>query len=567
LHALEWNPGLLKRARYVVFEGTSAEGALRIATVTVVVLGLWLRSRGFVFSTFSLWLDEAAWAMRLMDDRLLDDLIRPIGFMAVTRALAQVFGPSETVLRLLPWCAGVGATLIAPALSERLFRSRGARLLFVAVVALDPAAIDLSKEFKPYSVGLALHLSLVLLALRYCESGRSRDLAGVLVVACGSVLFAQDVMFAYPGLFLVLAISALRSRRFRHLFAVGFAGAIALVVVVSLYVFVWSRLDGGKEESYWGKKYDVFYVPTRTKEDKTDWTAGHYAQIAAMPGSRRSLWESKRYDASKIAELRSLDVILWVLLHVAGLTVILRTRRLREALLVVLPLFVTMAFNVCGFWPFGEFRTNLFVLGYAAAIAAFSIERKAERGRWEDLIPAGVLVLVPLFVFERSWHRNKEIKASMSLDVPGAMKALVRLQKGSYPGHPEKLIADQYTCPPWQYYMRYHPTFSRTIGSTLEERFQLKCPKGNARTLLSAARKELRKGQDRVWIVAGKGSMMRALEHAWPDDLEQVERRTVGRGGHLLLAASKKAAPEPIAAPEPEPEPDTEALGPVFPGQ
>jgi hypothetical protein len=61
--------------------------------------------------------------------------------------------------------------------------------------------------------------------------------------------------------------------------------------------------------------------------------------------------------------------------------------------------------------------------------------------------------------------------------------------------------------------------------------------------------------------------MMRALEHAWPDDLEQVERRTVGRGGHLLLAASKKAAPEPIAAPEPEPEPDTEALGPVFPGQ
>jgi hypothetical protein len=555
LEVVAGSPGVLRRARAVVLEGTPAESALRITTMTLVLVGLWLRSRGFLFSTLSLGLDEASWAIRLMDKPLLEELIRPIGFMAFTRAFASVFGPSETVLRLLPWCCGVATTLMAPALANRLFRAGAARLLFVAVVALDPGAIDLSKEFKPYAVGLALHLGLVLLVLRYCDSGKPRDLAYALGATCLSVLFAQDVMFAYPALFLVLAISALRARRFRHLVAVAFAGAIALSVVASLYVFVWSRIDHTKEEKYWGRKYNVFYVPSKTTEDQTDWTVSRYEEIVAMPGSRRRLWKSERYDESRIAELRSFDSVVWILLHVAGLTFIIRTRRWREALLLVLPLDVTTAFNVFGFWPLGEFRTNLFALVYAAAIAAFAVERNAERVRWEDFIPAAALVLAPLLAFERTWHAEKHMY-STSIDYRRAMRSLVSLQAPSYPGQPERLVADSWTCDPLEYYSKYHPRFSRKLGKTFASRFELVCAKGDARKVLNGVRNQLRR-VPRVWLAASKGKTVSMLGRSWPDDLEKVVVEP-GDSDHLVLAVALKAAPAPEPAAEPadaEPEP------------
>jgi 4-amino-4-deoxy-L-arabinose transferase-like glycosyltransferase len=554
VQVLAWTPGTLKRASALVFEGTRLESALRITTALVVLVGLWLRTRGFFFSPLSLWLDEASWAIRLMERPLVDDLIRPIGFMAVTRALARVFGPSEVVLRFLPWCAGFATTLMAPALGKRLFRSGAARLLFVCVLSLHPAAIDLSKEFKPYAIGLALHVALVLLALTYCESGKRRDLIAVLALACVAVLFAQDALFAYPGLFLVLAISAFKARRLRHLGAVALSAAVALAVVVGLYVFVWSQLDHTKEEAYWGKKYDVFYEADKSKDDKLDWIARHYAAVAAAPGSRRSLWTSARYPEKKLAELRSFDGIVWILLHMAGLTFIVRTRKFREALLLVLPLDVAVAFNALGFWPLGDFRTNLFVLVYAAAIAAFGVERHARRVIWADFIPAGFLVLAPLFAFERTWHARKTMD-TMTTDYPGAMRMLIHLQKPGFSGRPERLVLDQWTCEPWRYYTTYHPTYSHELAAELARRFTASCQKGNARNILGAVRSALF-GSPRVWIVASNAPTMRALDRSWPHDLQRVALARVGADEHLVLGVTAKVDAPP--APVNEPEPDSE---------
>lgn len=51
------------------------------------------------------------------------------------------FANTETVLRALPWVAGIATTLAAPWLARRLYRTPAARLLFVAVIALSPFAI------------------------------------------------------------------------------------------------------------------------------------------------------------------------------------------------------------------------------------------------------------------------------------------------------------------------------------------------------------------------------------------------------------------------------------------
>ena len=180
----------------------------RVLTTLLVLGGLVLRSRGYWFDTRPLWLDEATWVQVLVDPTFGDSDLRPPGFMAVTGVLAHVFGPSELVVRALAWVAGAVVTLLAPRLARRLFGSAGARLFLVGALALHPGAIDLAKEFKPYSVSLALHLCLVLTSLRYVTTLRGRDLALPLLIAVVGAFFAQDLVFAYPGVFLVLAGAA-----------------------------------------------------------------------------------------------------------------------------------------------------------------------------------------------------------------------------------------------------------------------------------------------------------------------------------------------------------------------
>lgn len=553
---------VFEKVRFAVLDGSSTERAVRFVTAFMVVLGLWLRCRGYLFSTMPLWLDEANWAMRLIDKPLIEHLIRPIGFMAVSKALVSIFAPSETVLRFLPWCAGIATVLMAPPLAARLFRSGAARLLFIGILCLHPAAIDLTKEFKPYSCGLALHAGLVLLALRYTDSGKVRDLVWVLAVIGLSVLFAQDTMFAFPGLFLVIGIDALRARRYRHLVAAAGAAIVTAGVIASLYFFVWSRINSSKESRYWGKKYDVFYVPSDAVPNKADWMLDRYAALVEDVGARRQVWHSRRVSEETLSELGSVDQATWLVLDVVGLAMLARRRNGRDALLYALPLAVTAFMNWHGFWPFGPFRTNLFTLVYAAAIASAAVDRDAKRARFGDLLPASVFVLLPLFAFERTWHGKKEmLTLTNPTEFPTAFKELLSLQGADYSGPREKILVDNMGCDPWRYYTRYQPSFSKVWGSQLRRRFAFRCTGGpdRAAALTNFARKTLRK-HPRVWILATDDRVIEDFDRNWPEDLKKDVFERVGDNQHLILAVTLPEAPPPPpteqAAPEPPPSAD-----------
>jgi len=554
---------VLERLRVAALEGTALDRTVRMVMGVLVALGLWLRCRGYLFSTMPLWLDEANWAIRLIKKPLIEHLIRPIGFMALSKALVNVFGASETVLRFIPWTAGIATTLMAPALAARLFRSAAARLLFVGILCLDPAAIDLSKEFKPYAIGLALHVGMMLLALRYLASGKARDLTSVLALVGLGVLFSQDTMFAFPGLFLALGIEALRTRRLKHLVAMGATAVVALGVIASLYFFVWSQINSSKESRYWGRKYDVFFVPSSTGPNKVDWMLGRYAALVEGAGSRSALWESRSVHEDTLRELVSADQAIWLVLDVAGLVMIARRRSARDALLLILPLGVTAALNWQGFWPFGPFRTNLYALVYAAGIACAGVDRDAKRVRPFDLLPVGLLVLLPLFAFEKTWHARKEMLTVTSpSSFPEALKELLSQQEPIYSGRREKLIVDTMGCDPFRYYTKYNPAFSRDAGKQLRDRFSFRCtgaPGGVERgqALLSQARKSLRK-YHRVWILASDERAIEDLDMNWPSDLNKDALARVGDNQHLILAVTDVVTPPP---PPPEPPPPAETPG------
>lgn len=565
---LTWGKLHLGRLQMGSLGNSFAERAARGLMVPLVVLGLFLRARGYLFSTISMWLDEAAWVGYLLEKPLLkSSVFRPIGFMAISKGLSDTLGPSEAVLRFMPWAAGIAATLMAPFIARRLFRSEASRLLFVAVLALDPGAIDLSKEFKPYSVGIALHAGILLLALRYAETRRTRDLAYLLALVFPASLFAQDSVFAYPGVFLLIAIESLRERRYRKLFASAGVAALTALLLGGSYYLMWRHIPKHDDQD-WGRKYDIFYVeppvdeasePPRTK---TDWVVGRYAELAKLPGERRLLWTSRRVNGRTLSELRSLDGVVWTALNFAGIALIASRKQWQKGLLLVLPLATMATLNMLGFWPFGPFRANAFVIVYMAGIASEVFDRNANRVTLGDLLPATALVLVPLFIFERGWHRQKEMT---NVVAPSAFATvlddLVSLQGADYEGPREVVIGDNWTCDPWRYYTRYNPHVTSTMGHDLKRRFRLLCRKDVDR-ILRSVRAQIRKGR-RAWVVASNENTITNLERDWPEDLEKTQLVHVEGATHLIVGVAR-ATPKPVEPPPPPPEeqaPESEESG------
>jgi hypothetical protein len=535
-------------------EGTVAERAALLLSGAMVILGVWFRCRAV--TTTPMWLDEASWTVRLMKDPLKELAIRPIGFMFIERLLARTFSPTEAVVRFLPWLAGITCAVLSLPLAWRLFRAEAARLLFVGIIALDPTAIDYSKEFKPYSISLTIHTALVFLVLRYHALGKARDLTLLLSICLVGVLFAQDALFAFPGVFLLVAIEAVRARRVRHVIATTAFAILTLALIGSLYVFVWSTMNQHKEERAWGKKYDVFYL---SKGSQTDWMAGRYTGMAAAPAARSATWHLARVSEGKIDELGAAYRTVFVVLNLAGLTELARRKKWREGLLVVLPLAAMAGFNVLGFWPFGPFRANLFALVYMAAIAGMAFDRVPRRVRVYDFVPVGLLILLPLLVFERKWHASKPAK--MSSRFPDVLRTLINLHGPVQPGHKDVLVADAYSCPMYHYYAEYHP-LSKTLGVEALQRFILNCRSDRIPNMINNARNALKSPGDRSWLLVSHFEYFEKLNRPLPSDLHLFTSRNV-RGLHRILGFEKtppQPEPGPALESEPEPPPEPAAL-------
>jgi hypothetical protein len=490
---------LVTRAKAWFLARLSGDLATRIAlavTLFFVLGGLYFRARGYLFRAPAFWLDECLWAMNLTERPLTDNQIRPPGFILVSRWLALAFGPTESVLRALPWLTSCAALLAAPFLARRLYGSTAARILFVAAVAANACLIDFAKEFKPYSSGFALHLALLLLALRYVEAQRPKDLAATLATAGIGVFFSQDLVFAYPGLFLVIGHEALTRRR-EHLRPIVLTAALIIAALLAQYLLLWRHMpkDGA---SYWGAKYNVFYTAQQPKPYLA-WLFERYREMAEFPGVRRDHWDGWGHDER--VRFRVLDRGVWLALHVGGLAVLAWRRRIREALLLVLPLVLVLVFNVIKVWPIGPFRSDIFTLVYFSAIAAMSLDGFArDRPRWYSALPALVVVALPLFVFERVWHARKQYLTYDS-KFPAIIGRLLSARNVG-DGELEPVILDRRSCEPWRFYTQFHPQ-TKLLRPRLEARYSVRCLKDDTRMgaeLLASASSERPE-----WIVLHTG--------------------------------------------------------------
>ncbi len=528
----------------VLWRRWSASRVEHLLMAACVLLGLWLRWRGAFDGSIPLWVDEEAWAYRLMHQPLATLAIRPLGFMALSRWIVQWLGPTETALRLVPWVAGASVPFLAIILAKRSLESAAARVFLVAVFALHPLTIDFSKEFKPYACSLWLHLACLIAGLAYHRSGRSAWLWAALAMTFFGVLFAQDVVFLMPSLCGVLFLSAFHRRRTAHMAALVGGALLSMALIALLYWFIWSaETTGGESEStlYWAHVYDVFYIPSAGS--RLLWLARKLFAVAAWAGMRRVDWA-----ASDL--VIQLDSLLWCALTLLGVVSLGLRRRWVEVTLLLAPASVCLLFNQLGFWPFGVFRTNLFLLAYLIPLGAHALElgpalarrfavfrrftsAPAFAGALWTVVPTGLLVLLP-FLCQDNWHTRKDNSFLGTSYFTDAARKLVALAETAPATGRAMLLMDQRNCHGYRYQLGMNPRYNE-LAQRFAEHYRVKCI-GDAR-LWKLVHRVVVHQRSPAWVITAHWGQLQPILKAHRSSLRVKDRFAFGPDELVLFRA------------------------------
>ena len=496
-----------------------AEQAYRAIALLLVLFGLVLRFRGYLGEPFSLWLDEAFWANRLMRDPLLKMSIRPIGFMWLSRWLATEFGPTEFWLRLLPMLGSIGTLLLTPYVARRLVRSRVIALLALFTMATHPALVDLAKEFKPYSLETFIHIVPIALYLRHRQTGKLFPLMAALLGLPIALLFAYNAVFLLPGFLLVVGYRTLVTRGVRlaklwaPLLAMTVCAATCVSILLALRSLTLQKTERPSHIAYWSRKYDVFYPPRghhKIHDTQVSWTTTKYLDMAAVPGLQRRLWKlPPGLDGSRGDELRAGDRLVWIALHLLALVMLIRRKRFEELLVLWAPLVVMTAFNVAAKWPLGAFRTNLFMVPHAILLASLGVAELASgsRRKWPVLVAASLFFVVPTLAFgfdgaaqKRIWTAHSDFRSMLS-----RLRSLREEELRKNPDAPRQtIIAETFSAHSYRYYLGRHPEMRAKHRDFFKENFRLVPVWGKPDSLRKRLASALRRSKRPVWVMVSK---------------------------------------------------------------
>lgn len=490
------------------------------AIAALLVAGTLVRTWGVLINPLDLWADEAWWAT-LLETRRLDDLgFRPVGYMWICRQLVELGSP-EVMLRLLSLIAGVGALVFVWRSGELLYRSRMAVLFVLLLAAFHPKLIVFAKEFKPYSVEVLIVAGLSYWALVCLRRGRVT--LGFLSGALVAIPFCYPVVFLYPGV--ALAFAGERFSALRRWTPQGrvIAAVIATCVLVLGHLYLFERLDAAQSRWYWGSKYDVFPISTGFLGGLA-WYARKTWDLLSLPGALENVPPA----------LRSLFAIAWL----GGVAALVAAKRYRELALLGAPLVVVAVMNALGYWPYGAFRTNLFLLPGLLLVGGRAIDWLAGRSRLRLASFAVVLLaLVAAATVDPRSYREKSIAHwAPSPQLTAVLDAIQARQTADSGDWNEVILADWHSWRPIDYYLRRYPDLhgrSRLVRGPLADVSSLESQ--IAREIETAFRADC---PTRLWVVVTRIDRHGAIGSSrWVRDfaVDRREFRTRDRNYHPVL--------------------------------
>ena len=352
----------------------------------LVVLGIILRLRQYIADR-SLWHDEANLALNLVN-RTFGGLLQPldydqgapIGFLYIEKAIINIMGNRDYILRLFPLFSGLLATYLIYRIAQDYFKA--GRLFAILLFAISWPLIYYSSELKQYSSDAMFALLLIYLAFRCLdENARLGNFIALGVSGFVAIWLSHPLVFVLAGIGLVLFFDKLIHRAYESFFwtlglGVVWTASFGLTYLVSLRYLV----SDHSLESYWRKAFMPWPI-----WHHWDWLAQTYSSLLSTVGPSFDSWY--------------LTLICSILIAIGIISLLLRNRGI--LLIIILPFLMASIAAVLQRYPLRG-RFMLFLVPLLILLMAEGIGRIYSLvGKWNHsaaLAACAVIILFTLWV-------------------------------------------------------------------------------------------------------------------------------------------------------------------------
>ena len=475
-----------------------------VALAAVLMVGIVVRSWGIVVGpSLDLWSDEARWAVRMQTWGLLEFGFRPLGYMWVSRSIGFMEN-QELALRLLSYLPAVFTLPVLWFAARRIGIGHWPALFLLFLYALHPELIAFAKEFKPYSLEVFVHAGLTLWAIASVDRRQFNWTLGF--VAIVALAFCYNAVFLYPWMLLAVAAThwpAHRRPRPRTLLLIGLA---LVAVAATLHPWVTDALNADAQREYWGTKYRVFPLDLGVSGTLA-WYADRTRDLVTWPAALRGVDGLAPFARAVVA-----------IAYASGVVALIVGRRWILLGLLCGPLATALTANALGYWPYGAFRTNLFLLPAALLTIGVGLQWLASlRHARVPVALVSACVVAALWPTDLAYHRYKHVaedapspQLSQTLD-----EMLARFE--AEPAVTTLIVADRHSWRPIHYYLHISK-WGRWRFRPLRESTTLVCcnkydePAVTLQQIADAQTLARARGETvRVWLVVTKLSEFSSL--------------------------------------------------------
>lgn len=235
-----------------------------ISALSIIAGGAILRLYQYA-SGRSLWIDEAALALNIVNKSFLDltkpldfNQGAPIGFLIFEKISLLLLGNSDYALRLFPLISGIVSIFIFYTFSKKIL-SRPTTLIVLFLFCVCPKLIYFSSEVKQYSIDVMCVLLILLTAQKcYEKSSAKRDFIVFGVTGFLVLWFSHPAFFILAGTGLTLAIDLGKKNQQRYYWAITIFTFWAINFILLYSISFRSLASNSVFISYWKSHFMPF---------------------------------------------------------------------------------------------------------------------------------------------------------------------------------------------------------------------------------------------------------------------------------------------------------------------
>lgn len=240
----------------------------------MLLLAVAVGARAWLYIHYSdLWIDEANLAFSvyeiswgtLFSGELPFMQSAPLGFLALIKFIADIFGTHEQVLYLVPLFSGIALLFGALVLVRRHFDAEYVLVYVCFLVACCPLIL-FSVEFKQYTTeGLMAILAILMYDKHYVDFEQGRLPWSLPILFCLGLLFSSSLVFIGAG----LGLSVLRVQLVKGNFVEFIKSHWLKVCLIVCFVGVYYMMYLSKQNSSFMKSFwSIYFFPSTFDIDK-----------------------------------------------------------------------------------------------------------------------------------------------------------------------------------------------------------------------------------------------------------------------------------------------------------